>query len=328
MHTGIYFMKHDALILNELKEGIFGQNLEIVKEFVTKKTIMGMRPARLHFYVKYLRYLQSYLDKPFADCQKEDIEHAVANIIRDGYADNTVCNYKTTLKVFWKAMFSVDGQEPKQVSWIHVTIKPNKNIMPSMLLNSDDVKLMIDSVDKLKAPDWFKVMFRAIIMVHFESAGRIGETLTLKIQNVELKHENYQGKEIEYARIIVDGKTGFRPIILMQSALYLRRWLELHPSGSDSLWLNRQKRPMSYYCFTNHLRQVRDFAGIQKPINTHYWRKSRISSLASKGWKESQLSTMAGWVQGSIMARVYVHMSGNDLKEKIFSEYLRDTTVF
>ena len=62
---------------------------------------------------------------------------------------------------------------------------------------------------------------RALVAVLYESGARLGEFMGLRIGSIE--HTPYGWK------IHVDGKTGRRPILLVNSGPYLAAWLSLHP---------------------------------------------------------------------------------------------------
>ena len=64
--------------------------------------------------------------------------------------------------------------------------------MPEYLLNEDDLNRLLNATDNMQT--------KLILGITYESAARIGEIISLKIQNVSF---NAYG-----ARIMVKGKTG------------------------------------------------------------------------------------------------------------------------
>jgi hypothetical protein len=64
-------------------------------------------------------------------------------------------------------------------------------------------------------------------------------------------------------------------------------------------------------------------AGVNKRINPHLFRHSRATSLANK-LTEAQMKEFFGWVQGSDMAVVYVHLSGRDVDHAILDAYSKN----
>jgi predicted Zn-ribbon and HTH transcriptional regulator len=61
-----------------------------------------------------------------------------------------------------------------------------------------------------------------------------------------------------------------------------------------------------------HLKRIAEKAGIKKRIHPHLFRHSRSTHLA-KHLTEAQMKQYLGWVQGSDMAAIYVHLSGRDV---------------
>jgi hypothetical protein len=66
------------------------------------------------------------------------------------------------------------------------------------------------------------------------------------------------------------------------------------------------------------LKEIVDRAGIKKRVYPHLFRHSRATHLANH-LTESQLKQYLGWVQGSSMASVYVHLSGRDVDQALLA---------
>jgi integrase len=60
-------------------------------------------------------------------------------------------------------------------------------------------------------------------------SARPHEILSLKIKDVIFKSTG----KIQYAEVLVNGKTGTRPIPLIQSIPYVKDWLSNHPSKNN-----------------------------------------------------------------------------------------------
>jgi hypothetical protein len=57
-------------------------------------------------------------------------------------------------------------------------------------------------------------------------------------------------------------------------------------------------------------------AGIRKAINPHNFRHSRATFLANR-FTEAQMCEYLGWVQGSSVPQVYVHLSSRNVDDTI-----------
>jgi len=58
-------------------------------------------------------------------------------------------------------------------------------------------------------------------------------------------------------------------------------------------------------------------AEIKKHVHPHLFRHSRLTDLAKSGFNEAQLRKFAGWAGSSKMAAVYIHLSGQDIDDKL-----------
>jgi hypothetical protein len=61
-------------------------------------------------------------------------------------------------------------------------------------------------------------------------------------------------------------------------------------------------------------------AGLKKKVYPHLFRHSRLT-LNAKFMTEAELCVFAGWKPGSPQTRVYVHLSGVDIDDKILAHY-------
>ncbi|VVB87296.1 Tyrosine recombinase XerD [uncultured archaeon] len=118
---------------------------------------------------------------------------------------------------------------------------------------------------------------------------------------------------------MVDGKTGMRRVRIIFSSPYLATWLDNHPFRDNPeafVWVGigtvGRNEPMQYGAIRMHLKRIAEKAGIKKRIHPHLFRHSRSTHLA-KHLTEAQMKQYLGWVQGSSMAAIYVHLSGRDV---------------
>ena len=160
---------------------------------------------------------------------------------------------------------------------------------------------------------------KVLIAILYESGARIGEILSLKIQNVSF---NQYG-----ARLIVKGKTGQRVIPIIWFANLLREFIESHPfknNPENSLWVcigpKNKNQILDYVNIKGIIRRWAKRAGIKKRVNPHIFRHSRATYLA-KYLTEAQMKEYFGWMQSSKMASIYVHLSGRDVDESLLKAY-------
>lgn len=266
----------------------------------------GLSNARIWKYLFHLYYIAKKLAKPFREATKDDIIRVIEGIERREWSDWTKHDYRVVLKRFYRWL-NDDEDYPKEVKWINTNFNRRNNMLPQELLTENDVKKLAGAADNSRD--------KALVLVLYESGCRIGELLSLRIKDVQFD---------EYgAVLLVTGKTGMRRVRIIVSASTLTNWLDHHPFRNDPqypVWVNlgttNKYRPMGYPAVFYILKQIAKRAGVKKKVNPHAFRHARATHLASK-LTEAQMKEYLGWVQGSDMASVYVHMSGRDVDKAL-----------
>jgi integrase len=260
-------------------------------------------------YIDGLLRIRRLLDKPFRDATKEDIEKALSLLPASGkkreLSETTVLRHKIVLKRFYK-WFVGNGEEyPANVKWIKTSAKNGRKLPRDSLLTNDE----IEALARVCVND----RDRAIIFVLAESGIRAGELLSLRINDVRFD---------QYGAIInVSGKTGDRAVRLIASSPALATWIEHHPLKDDPaapLWINIRgcwgfaKYPMTYNSLKSVLMGLKARANIKKRVHLHGFRHTAATRLA-RLLTEAEMKQYLGWVQGSQMAGVYVHLASRDV---------------
>lgn len=280
------------------------KNKQLVLRFKDDCLANGLSEGRVCKYLWQLRNLGSWLKTDFDKAQIEDIKRLVAIVETSSLAPWTKCDYKVAVRKFYRWL--AGGEEcPKSVSWIRPRPPRGRDMMPSDLLTDDDVKKLISSADNPRD--------RALVALLYESGARIGELLGIHLKDLAFDKHG--------AVVMVNGKTGPRRIRLVSSVPFLTEWLNKHPLPQHReapLWVTRDHRNsrLTYGRVRILLLSLRRRARIAKPVNPHHFRHSRATFLANH-LTESQMKEYLGWVQGSEMAAVYVHLSGRDIDKAI-----------
>jgi integrase/predicted nucleic acid-binding Zn ribbon protein len=176
-----------------------------------------------------------------------------------------------------------------------------------------------------------------------DSSCRPHEILNLKIRDIVFKTTgNYQ-----YAEAVVNGKTGSRPIPLIDSIPYLKDYLDHeHPQPTNpnsplicgtGRSLGRHFKAFGIYLIYNqYKKQV--FPKLLGSPNVLPEDKPKIKELLKKPWnpyirrhsaltekstilKEHVLRQHAGWTPGSQMHLKYLHYFGNESNESLLEAY-------
>lgn len=251
-----------------------------------------------------------HLDKEFDRANKEDMERLVGIIQGFNASPWTKHLYKVMLKRFYKWLKGNDEEYPPEVKWIRPNIKKSEEKLPAEgeLITEEEIKQVINTA---KYP-----RDKALVSMLYESGCRVGELATLKLGNIVI--DNYG------IIITIKGKTGSRKIRLIASTPYLATWLQNHPRKEDKdapLWIGlgsrNEKDGLKYDAMRILLNRLFKRAKVQKKCNPHFFRHSRATYMANH-LTEFQMNQYFGWIQGSRMPAVYVHLTGKDTEGAIF----------
>ena len=251
--------------------------------------------------------------KAIGQFDRIEMEKVIGRINTRKYTEHTKHDYKVVIKKYFQWLKSCDEdmhEYPPEVAWIKTSFK-KKRLLPEALLTADELKKLAEATENLRD--------RAFILTHYDGAFRIGETLSLKILNVNFDR---------YSAVVrVDGKTGTRRVRLTISTPALASWLSMHPFRYDPnapLWIGvgtvGRGDPLSYDGARALLRRLARKAGLKKRVYTHLMRHTRATELANV-LTEAQMKEHLGWVPGSDMPSTYVHLSGRDIDTAILKAH-------
>jgi len=280
---------------------ILPENKKLILDFQRHLEVNDYSENRQYKYLITLPKLAKQLNKPFDKATKEDIEKLILWVKRrKNINENTKLHYKILLKRFYK--WIGNGEYPECVKFITTTEKNNNKKLPEHMLTKKDIKKLIEAANNPRD--------QAFISMLWETGARIDEILKLKVGDLE---DHKYGM-----KVIVEGKTGSRRLILIQSVPYINVWLKSHPNRNKDapLWTNIGTKnhggPIEYRAILKMLNNVAKKAGIKKPVNPHNFRHSRATYMANH-FTEAQMCEWFGWVQGSKVPARYVHLSGRDI---------------
>ena len=275
-----------------------------ILDFYRECILRGYSKARTIKYLDTLERTARLLGKPFEEAKKEDIQDLIAEIEQRDYSEWTKHDYKVILRVFYRWLRNCDY--PEETSWIKLKSTKNHKL-PEELLTVEEVNKLVDAAEHIRD--------KAFIQTLYESGCRIGELLALQIKHVKI--DNFG------AVLLVNGKTGQRRVRVIASAPKLQQWIENHPLKTDPnapLWVtvgtNSRNKVWNYGTAKEVLKKLVKKAGIKKRIYPHLFRHTRATHLANH-LTEAQMKQYFGWVQGSKMASIYVHLSGRDVDKAL-----------
>jgi|Deesub1362B_J571_1020462.scaffolds.fasta_scaffold00148_95 integrase/ribosomal protein L40E len=321
IHNQEIILKQENALLR--KSSIPEENKRLIEKFQRELVIEGIKTPKLVRYSKTLRTVcERWKNKPFSKWTVEDVKDVLYSIETDGYEvkekvngkivrvkrkykTHSINEFKKGLRKFfrWYKGETWEGLKPLRGE--------KKEDRKPDVLSEDEILKMIEARDHPRD--------KAIIAVGYEAGLRIGE-----LANLQIKHITWNTNG---AKIKVHGKTGERVIPIVMAAPYLRRWVDHHPFKDDpeafvfiGLGTKNHGKPMVYQAFRKVIRQAATKAKIKKKVYPHILRHSRATILANF-LTEAQMNIFFGWVQGSDMPAIYVHLSGRDIDNAINKVY-------
>jgi hypothetical protein len=158
---------------------------------------------------------------------------------------------------------------------------------------------------------------KAVIALLYDCGLRVGEVASITFK--DLTFNDYGGK------VKVRGKTGERLVPFVMAEPYIKNWVHMHPRvhPDEPLFIGTGNRnngkPLFYESYMNIIKRAIKNSGIEKKVTPHVLRHTRATHLASK-LTESEMCHYLGWQLGSDMPKVYVHLSGRDIDNAIYSK--------
>jgi integrase len=238
----------------------------------------------------------------FDKIEKRDLFVFISELEQSDRSEWLKHDYKVTLKKFYKWYCKDDN--PELTKWIKASISRKDQKLPEEMLIEDDILKLIKCAKKKSD--------KAIIALLWDIGARVGE-----IGNLRIKHIKFD----EYGAIVnLKGKTGYRRVRAVFSVEYLQAWLLEHPDRNNPeahLWTTSDSKegsikPQHYGSIRMKIKRLAKKAGINKRIHPHLFRHSRCTFIANY-LTEAQMNIYFGWIQGSNMPGVYVHLSGRDV---------------
>ncbi|MFH1696622.1 MAG: tyrosine-type recombinase/integrase [Candidatus Diapherotrites archaeon] len=303
-----YLHDYDGMLEQEIARvksaQISAKNRSLILKFYEYNLCRNISKARMIRHCTSLRLIAKRLKKDLNKLQRKDIEKLFLLMMKEKKSVASIETDKEILKCFFKWLNN--GKQPACVKWFSCRGSKTEKKLPEDMLEQEDIKRLLKAA--LNKRD------KAMIAVLWESGARVGEIGGLQIKNLAFDKFG--------CKIIVDGKTGIRPVRLVNSAPDLLEWINAHPNSSDQqapVWVRKEQNvgeQLTHRYIMKMLKQTAKRAKINKPVNPHHFRHSRATYMAQH-LTEAQMKEYFGWVQDSKMAARYVHLSGKQVDNAI-----------
>lgn len=303
---GIY--KEKVLLLNEegrlMNSNILEINKNTIKEFKSYLIAGRIGMLRTVRYMIDLRLIcQRYKDKDFSTWESKDIIEVMEKVEIEDLSDSSKGEYRRTMKRFFKWLKGEDWTGLKSLKgWKRHSRTPQ-------VLTREEILQLIEGAKHPRD--------KAAIALLYDCGLRVGELASITFK--DLSFNDYGGK------VKVRGKTGERLVPFVMAEPYIKNWIQIHPNPiqNESLFVGTGTKnfgkPLFYESYQNLLKRAIKKSNIQKKVTPHILRHTRATHLASK-LTESEMCHYLGWQLGSDMPKVYVHLSGRDIDNAIYSK--------
>jgi integrase len=224
----------------------------------------------------------------------------------------TIKTVGSCLEAYWKWLHARRGQQFPE--WLHLRIPRSRlnRKTDEDVLTRDEVGKLADSTDSLRD--------KALIWALYETGGRIGELMSLRLSDVEIQPEGYIRLRVRREK---NGQLS--PMFLFEAGVpSMVAWTQAHPSRAtpnSALWVDTNKEwrsAIGYRAVIKMLQVAAHRSGVTKPVNPHNFRHTRATELAKDPTiSAAMLEKAMGWVPGSRMAETYQHLAAKDLEDAL-----------
>jgi integrase/recombinase XerD len=286
-------------------------------------------------------------NKPFKDLTRTDVIRFLDTIRKTETQDplhkwiGTYNLYKIHLLRFFKWLYSPDMEPDRRQKPSVIENIPQLHRKEPSIYKPSDLWTQADDLLFLKyCPSKREKCYHAISR---DLSARPHEILKLKIRDISFKTIGTS----QYAEVVVNGKTGSRPIPLFNSIPYLKDYLDHeHPQPRNpnsplicgiGRGLGRHIKPIRVYKIYDHFKTmifpkllespnvmpedkivIREL--LKKPWNPYIRRHSALTEKA-RILKEPILKMHSGWSPNSQMHLKYEHWFGNESSESLLEAY-------
>lgn len=336
-------------IRKDLLENVSPQNAKTIADFILAlKTEVNIRDSYRRNFIKLLTAYSKFLkNKPFMEATREDNLAYLDSCRRTEEADplhkwiGTYNLRRMCLVRFFKWLYNPDipqkaRKTPEAMANIGMLKRKEQSIYkPSDLWTKEEDLIFLKYCPSKRD--------RAYHITARDTSCRPHELLALRIRDVAFK----MAQGVQYAEVVVNGKTGSRPIPLIDAIPYLKDWLNEHPQrGNAKAFLFPSRSHQNFlramttiglnHVYAHYKREF--FPGLLNDPNVPPEDKAKIRELLQKPWnpyirrhtalteksvllKDHTLKQHAGWSARSNMHLRYLHYFGNESSESLLEAY-------
>lgn len=262
-----------------------------------EQKLQQLRSATIKNNIRVLEPLDKY--KPLDECTADDLKQYIEEYIKEFEAEHKKKPETSNLNFIYGGIkkYYIWAGKHEIISWIKMK-NSLKKINPNKLLTPAEVQTMLRICDKDRD--------KCMIAMAYESGMRIGELLSLRVEDIKIKDGEYQVRIPDnYEGDDVDAKTGSRLMTMIESLPYVEKHLKTHDGGALLFDIKRVRSGKI-------LRDLAKKAGIKKRVYWHLLRHTRATEMAKMGMQETAMKKRFGWTPDSKMIDRYISITDTD----------------
>lgn len=332
----------DRTLTNLSQTDLHSDDIQAITDFVNHCAAEGISDVRQHRLASALKsILVNIAPDGFClpDASEQELKQVIASLNRSDYKKSTKHTFKCAVKKFYKVE-NGGHEEPEKTKFFSVGSGANTTVTREDLFTDDELQRLFLGFNNTRD--------RALTMVFYESAARPGEILSRNIADFTSTADG------DFIHLTGLKDTPDRTNQLVRSGRTVREWLAQHPLGGEisdiedpsaPLWVKTEQQQclhcgaiphrhddtcdyepdqrdrLTYGAYYRRFQQACDRAEIpenkRRPYNLRHTRLTEVATFM--GYE--QLNKFSGWVPGSSRAKVYVHLTNDDVNKAIRDQY-------
>lgn len=296
--------------MEEHTKELFPTNWKIMDDYIKYLNLQKCKLKTIESKLWTISSLFTFLkNKKAEELTRADLENFVIHLQKKNLKITTQNLYIINLKTFIEYLMKNNIQFTKKNKKVDFF----QNIVVDKVERDTSDKKYITREDVIKMLKLCKSQRdRAFLFLLWDTGCRVGEIVTLNVNNVNLK-ENY---------ITVNGKTGKRDIPISSSVPDLTDWLNQYEGTGDAPLFNTiitgRLTVRGAQNLVDRLVEKSGVAQEGKLVSIHAFRHGRMTELANNRVPEAHLRKFAGWEPTSPMTARYVHPKLKDIRKTVY----------
>lgn len=256
---------------------------DLVDDYLNRLAMRNSSEATIKAYRQDLTHAERFIKKPLVKATEADLEAYMTSLHRAGLKPTTIRRRQASLRGFFD-----HARRRKKIR-----VKPTDCFEPPKLEERIPIHMTEGQVEQLRdvlAGETFVQRRDAAIVLSLYFTGmRSGELVGLKVEDVDLADR--------HLTVIGKGNKQRRLPIAEPMARALRRWLEVHPTGEDALFVGARypHAPLEYQGVRKVIADAMKRAGLSaRRFTPHKLRHTFATRLLSKKMPIDKIQKLLG----------------------------------